>query len=66
MNISISPHNRSDHRSIPRPSSGQKLVLHYIIDGHVICEAAHHLSSDVNFLQLPIPVIHELKRKSTR
>ena len=60
------PHlrNKFDKNPHPQPSSGQKLVLHYIIDGHVICEAAHHLTAGVNFLQIPLPVIHEMKRGS--
>ena len=49
-----------------KPSIGQKLVVHYILNGNVLCEAAHHLSADVNFLQIPLPVIHEMKRGSMK
>ena len=57
------PHPTQTLNTGSRPL-GQKLVLHYIVDGHVICEATHHLIADVNFLQIPIPVIHEMKRGS--
>jgi len=47
-----------------RPSAAQKLVIHYSLNGHVLCEATHQLSVDVNFLPIPLPVIHEMKRGS--
>ena len=53
--------NKFDHRSHPRPGTGQKLVAHYILNGRVVCAAEHRLTADVKFLELPIPIIHRLK-----
>ncbi len=39
---------------------GKKLVLHYIIDNKVVCEAEFRLPADALFLALPIPVRHRL------
>ncbi len=59
-------HNSPTTNYAHRPDSGQVLVVHYTLNGHVICEAAHHLTADVNFLQIPIPVIHEMKPSSAK
>ena len=56
------PRNKSDHQAHPWPGAGQKLVIHYTLHGHVVCEAEHRLSADARFVELPIPVIYELKR----
>lgn len=45
---------------------GQRLVVHYIVDGKVLCEAEHLLTVDTKFVQIPIPVIHQMARSSMR
>lgn len=39
---------------------GKKLVIHYSINGHVLCETEYRLANDTKFIELPIPVRHRL------
>ena len=45
-----------------RKKSGHssRLVLHYIADDKVLCEAVYQLAADTRFIELPIPVLHLL------
>jgi len=41
---------------------GQKLTIHFSINKKVICEAACQLIPDIRFIEIPIPVIHQMTR----
>ena len=64
MDIIVTP-SKPNLNTGPGPPS-HRVVIHYIFNGHVICEATHLLIADVNFLQIPLPVIHEMKRRAMR
>ena len=56
------PRNKSDHRAHPRPDTGKKILVHYSLDGRVVCEATLHLTTTARFIELPLPVIHQMTR----
>ena len=41
---------------------GQRLIIHYIADGKVLCEAECRLTANTRFLEIPLPVIHQMMR----
>ena len=53
-----SPTTERTHRF----SADQKLIIHYTLNGHVICEAEGRLTAGTRFIELPIPVIHQMTR----
>ena len=43
-----------------RPGAGQKLVIHYSLNGRVLCETQCNMTATTRFVELPIPVRHRL------
>lgn len=39
---------------------GKKLILHYTLNGHVICQTEYRLTADAKYVELPLPVQHRL------
>ena len=60
------PRNKFDQRSHPRPGTGQKLTIHYILNGHVLCQTESRLTADTRFLEIPIPVRHRMMMGATK
>lgn len=60
MRHSIHPKKIPDRNPCSKPD--QKLLVHYTLNGQLVCEAEYHLANDEKFVQLPIPVIHQMER----
>lgn len=61
-NIIANPTNNPT--TLHKTGRSSRLVLHYIIDSKPICEAEHQLTPDTRFIEIPIPVIHQMTRRS--